>query len=138
MSTFGICYQLEATLRLGNKKTIDILWIIFEINKSTTFIHDPNFFLASANPGFSLNMMTIGKPMKMHIFKLVLHKNIVLVSKPCNPSPLYSFTRCIKTGISREVGYRLHWDRWISQQLPTCHHLEQYRSMHNLSSDQNN
>ena len=46
---------------------------------------------------------------------------------------------CLKYNvISREVGYRLHWDRWTSQQLPTCHHLEQYRSMLDLSSDQNN
>ena len=126
-SAVGICYQLEANVTLGITKTLDVLKIVLKTSKSSIFIHDPNFFLVSNNPGFPLNLMTISDTMKMHSFKLVKHNNLDLASKRCNPAPLYSFTRCIKTRVSQKVGCRLHWDRWTQLGLPTCNHLDQYR-----------
>ena len=126
-SANGICYQLEANTTLGTKKLPDSLVVYLKSRKSLIFIHDPNYFLQSTNPDFPLNMMLSGETMRMFSLKLVRHNNLNLASKPCNPSPLYSFTRCIKTSLSQEVGCRLHWDRWTQQHLPTCQQLEQYR-----------
>ena len=126
-SAAGICYQLEANTTLGIKRPLHVLWILLKTRQTVIFIHNSNFFFGSVNPGFPLNMMYIAKTMKMHSFRLVRHDNLDLATKPCNPNPLYSFTRCIKTSISKEVGCRLHWDRWTNQALPTCNHLEQYR-----------
>ena len=126
-SANGICYQLEANTTLAIKRPTNVLWMQLKSRKSLVFIHDSNYFLQSLNPGFPLNMMLIGETMKMYSLKLVRHNNLDIASKPCNPDPLYSFTRCIKSSLSREVGCRLHWDRWTHQGLPTCHQLEQYR-----------
>ena len=126
-SAAGICYQLEANVTLGITKTLDVLRVVLNTSKSSIYIHDPNFFLASNNPGFPLNMMTISNTMKMHSFKLVRHNNLDLASKRCNPDPLYSFTRCIKTSFSKKIGCRLHWDRWTQLGLPACNTLDQYR-----------
>ena len=129
LSNSGICYQLETNITLGVKKKTDVLWIVFKTNKSIVSFHDPNFFIIpNSSPGFPLNVLVIGKRMIWYSFKLVQHNNLNLASKRCNPDPLYSFTRCIKTSLSKEVGCKLHWDRWTPQEIPTCQHLEQYRS----------
>ena len=126
-STSGICNQLEANVTLGTNKATDVLWIKLNSNLSNVvFIHDPNLFFFSAYPELPFNTMTVDD-MKMYSFKLVQHRNMDLASQPCNSDPHYSFTGCIKNGFSKEVGCRLHWDKWTDLTLPICDQLEQYR-----------
>ena len=123
----GMCYQLEANMTLGTDQETDVLLI--SLNSalfSWVWIHDPKFFLTNSNPGLPFTLTSI-KSMKWYSFRQVLHKNLDVASKRCNPDPLYSFTGCIKTSLSWEVGCRLHWDRWTDRQLPECDKLEQYR-----------
>ena len=126
-STAGMCYQLETNMTLGTDATTDLLSIFMNNNNLTTFvsIHDPNFFFQSSNPQTPITMIPVDKTM-LTKFYLVQHNNLDLASKPCNPAPLYSFTRCIKNTISREVGCRLYWDRWSDKGLPVCDDLKQY------------
>ena len=126
MSAVGICFQLDANLTLGTKQITDMLLIKLKARKAFLLVHDPHFFILNSNPGFPLNFKTIDT-MKTYSFQLVQHNNLDLASKPCNSDPLYSFTRCIKTSLSREVGCRLHWDRWTQLKLKKCNQLEQYR-----------
>ena len=123
----GMCYQLEANMTLGTDQETYALWISFNpALLSWVWIHDPNFFLTNSNPGLPFSMRSI-KVMKWHGFRQVLHKNLDVASKPCNPDPVYSFTGCIKTSLSWEVGCRLQWDKWTDRKLPRCDKLEQYR-----------
>ena len=109
-SPSGLCYQLETNMTLGTDITTDILYILMSNDNLTNygvFIHDTNFFFQTANPLTPFTLITVHKTMLIN-FHLVQHNNLDLASKPCNPDPLYSFTRCIKNTISREVGCRLY------------------------------
>ena len=123
----GLCHQLEANMTLGTDQDTDPLVITFNAALSPwVWIHDPNFFITSSNPGLPITMMSI-KHTKWYSFRLVLHQNLDLASKPCNSAPLYSFTGCVKTSLSKEAGCRLHWDSWTDRAMPECDKLEQYR-----------
>ena len=126
-SMTGLCNQLEANITIGTNQAKEVLWINLTPNLFySVAVHDPNFFFQSFNPELPMNAMTVDD-VKMYSFKLVQHKNMDLASKPCNPDPHYSFTGCIKNGFSKEVGCRLHWDKWTDLTLPICDQLEQYR-----------
>ena len=61
------------------------------------FIHDPNFFVLSHNPGLGLNKLSLD--MKRSVFSkltVVEHHNLNVPNKRCNPQAGYSFTGCIK------------------------------------------
>ena len=125
----GLCHTLDANMTFGTNLTTESLRI--ELNNSLShflMIHDPNFFLLNLNPGLPFNFIKATHS-KMTVYSLIAvkHHNIDVPSKRCNPDPSYTFTRCIKEGFSREVGCRLHWDRWTDQTTPVCHSLEQYR-----------
>lgn len=62
------------------------------------FIHDPNFFVLSHNPGLGLNTLYLN--MKQSIFAkmtVVEHRNLDVPNKRCNPDTGYSFTGSIKS-----------------------------------------
>ena len=126
-SSAGLCHQMNANISLGQSQATGVLWI--ELNSTfrhTAFIHDPKFYFFSSNPQLPFNSMLIGAT-QIHSFRLVQHKKQNLASKPCQPDPQYSFTACVKNSFSKEVGCRLHWDRWSDPTLPVCHQLQQYR-----------
>ena len=132
-SRLGICQTLEPNLTLGNILATDSLCI--ELNnkfESYILIHEPNLFLLNLNPSMPFKSMTVDGN-KVFKFNAVRHRNIDVISKRCNPDLSYSFTACIKKRISREVGCRLHWDRWTDQSLPKCHRGDQYRCLTKLT-----
>ena len=61
------------------------------------FIHDPNFFVLSHNPGLGLNKFYLN--LRRNIFAkltVVEHHNLDVPNKRCNPQTGYSFTGRIK------------------------------------------
>ena len=126
-SNSGICQTLHPNMTMGTTIITDAI----RIELSNTFsnwivIHDRNLFLFNSNPSMPFKAMSINE-MKMYKFMVVRHENIDVASKHCNPDPSYIFTACIKNTISKEVGCRLHWDKWTDRALPNCHQTEQYR-----------
>ena len=123
----GLCNQLEANITMGTSQTNEVIWIKVSSNLFySVLVHDHNFFFLNTNPELPMNAMTVDT-MKMYSFKLVQHRNMDLVFKPCNPDPQYSLTGCIKNSFSKEVGCRLHWDKWTDLTLPICDQIKQYR-----------
>ena len=129
MTGAGLCHTLETNLTLGTNFSTESLRIILNGNLSYyVIIHDPNYILLNMNPGLPMKLLNIDESkMTMHQLIVVRHENLDVPSKPCNPDPSYRFTGCIKEVFSREVGCRLHWDRWTGQATPVCHRLDQYR-----------
>ena len=65
------------------------------------FIHDPNFFVLSHNPGLGLNKLFLNmKQNKLVKLTVVEHHNLDVPNKRCNPRTGYSFTGCIIPSIS--------------------------------------
>ena len=116
------------------------------------FIHDPNFFVLSHNPGLGLNKLFLN--MKQSIFAkltVVEHHNLNVPNKRCNPQTGYSFTGnikfiplfihfhihlyygqgCIKEAFSKEVGCRMHWDEHTDKNIPICSNMTQFRCIYN-------
>ena len=92
------------------------------------FLNDPTILMVSYNPPVPIIRMVIEKAEFVGRAVLIIqHHNLDLPSKPCNPSLSYTFTACVKTFLSQDVGCRLPWDLWTDTAWPLCHTLEQYR-----------
>ena len=60
------------------------------------FIHDPNFFVLSHNPGLGLNKLSLHNNRSIFLkLTVVEHHNLDVPNKRCNPQTGYSFTGCI-------------------------------------------
>ena len=60
------------------------------------FIHDPDFFVLSHNPGLPLNKLFLSmKQNKLAKLTVVEHHNLDVPNKRCNPQTDYSFTGCV-------------------------------------------
>ena len=82
----------------------------------TVYLHDPDFFMTSFNP-FAMPMSIIHfNPKELSSGHLALPMAQVRTEKlnraemPCNPSPHYSFTTCIKESLVKIVNCSLPWD----------------------------
>ena len=92
------------------------------------FLNDPTISMVSYNPLVPIKRMIIEKTELVGRAVLIIqHHNLDLPSKPCNPSPSYTFTACVKTFLSCDIGCRLPWDTWTDQAWPVCQTLEQFR-----------
>ena len=61
------------------------------------FIHDPNFFVLSHNPGLGLNKLFLKTKTSIFVkLTVVEHHNLDVPNKRCNPQAGYSFTGNIK------------------------------------------
>ena len=93
-----------------------------------TFVHDPNFYLYSKNPGLPLNYKKLNTKNKNKIrFTTVQHENLDIPTKRCQTEAFYSFSQCIKETFSRKVGCRLHWDSQTDANISVCGNTTDYR-----------
>ena len=126
---FGKVFTLHSLYHLGTDWENSLL---LHLNPSMSYyvwIHDKDFFLTSIN-----------QDVIPHYFLRMDHKDIVfLVIRPvnyhmmdkddqrCNPSESYSFTRCVKNSVSKQIGCRLPWDQWSSGDIDICSTKNQIR-----------
>ena len=95
------------------------------------FIHDPDYFLFSDNPLSLPNNMQMLAPRPGRLYYSIVlreHRKLNTPSSPCMEEPDYSFTTCVKEGLSRTVGCRLPWDSLSDQRRAECTTLEQYQA----------
>ena len=84
------------------------------------FVHDEDFFVYNANPhGPPVNFKTFEGPSeKNHYQELTLtkHKKLNLDRRPCEEDPAYSFTKCTKESLAKQVAT---WIRFPGLRLKT-------------------
>ena len=101
----GLCRVYQSMDHFGEDLDKDAINI--GLNPNTwylTFIYDPKFFIFSRNPGMHVNskFQAMGQ-LLFHKLKMVEHQNLDVPYKPCETSPSYSFTKCVKQAVSKEV-----------------------------------
>ena len=87
------------------------------------WIHDPNFFNLGPNPEMFPRVLIMierhyGRQTKY--LKVILWVKMNLPHKPCEDSPSYSLTHCIRESVSKKVGCRPVWDRWSEKKRKIC------------------
>ena len=83
----------------------------------TVFLHDPDFFVITYNP-FTLPVTEIDiNPAelneKTHLLLSMAQMKTKKLNKPempCNPSPRYSFTTCVRQSVATKSNCSLPWD----------------------------
>ena len=57
--------------------------------------------------------------------KVIQWLKMNLPHKPCEDSPSYSLTRCLRESVSKKVGCRPVWDRWSDKKRKICTEMEE-------------
>ena len=126
----GLCFTLNRTYHFPPVTSPEVGLTIGFINNTDylVFLHDPNLFLITYNDMMPITSFRFEKPNFFGWGVIIIqHHNLNLPSKPCNALPSYSFTACVKTFLSHDIGCRLPWDTWTDQAWPVCQTLEQFR-----------
>ena len=93
-------------------------------------LHDPKFFINSANPAMPVRSSFLNAG-DWEMIKLVLveHQNLDVPDKKCSSGQNYSLTECVTEVFSGEVGCALHWNQKQTQGglLPKCTTQDQHR-----------
>ena len=124
----GMCYTLDITVNL-EQRIDESLSVGFKMNTTyAVFLNDPNLLLINYNPLTPITHISIEKPV-LEVLPIVIiqHHDLDLASKPCSPSPSYSFSSCVTTSLSLQAGCRLPWDTSTDTALALCQRLDQYR-----------
>ena len=103
----GKCHTLNNSIPLGGAK-----WI-FYLDPSltyTTYIHDPHYFLMTANPAtipmINLVDMDLTQGLLFMYVEVVNHVNMDRPNQPCEAAKDYSFTACTRNSVTSKVGCR--------------------------------
>ena len=103
----GKCHTLNNSVALGSAKW----WFMFDPSiDMKIFIHDPHFFLMTANPA---TIPTVLMDLRNHhglqfmYLEVVQHVNMNRPNQPCQEALEYSFTACVRNSVSDKVGCRL-------------------------------
>ena len=59
------------------------------------------------------------------IISVTQHITLNKPHRPCEESPSYDFTICVKMSIARKTGCKPSWDVFITKRMTTCSSLEQ-------------
>ena len=114
----GRCYTLLYDQPLQIDMTTHIILINLKAPSRHYFVylHDPDFFFMTYNP-FTMPMTEVHlNPEELNSSHLLLPMAVVKTTKlnrpemPCNPSPKYSFTTCVKQSLARMTNCSLPWD----------------------------
>jgi hypothetical protein len=130
----GRCQTLQrsASIEIGTK-----LGQRLEIKFNTSLeyfavVHDPNFFVLGTNP-LTMPRIWIDLPHsygeKGYYLRVISHVKMNVPDSPCDDSPSYSLTQCIRNHFSKEVGCRPQWDGWSSQDRTVCTTMEQLKEL---------
>ena len=106
LAYLGKCHTLNNSVSLGDGK-----WI-FDLDPSlayNTYIHDPDYFLFTANPTTipMINIeMDLTEGLLFMYVEVVRHVNMDMPQQPCEAAKDYSFTACLKNSVTSKAGCR--------------------------------
>ena len=142
-------FQAGKSFSLNNSYRIsaDSPYLEIHLKKNQThfvFIHDPDYFLHTANPD-AMPHILLGMDDRKSSFVYMRAIYQRIMDKPgqrCESSESYIFTACITNSISRMIGCRLEWDDWSSQDIPRCSRVaellrfeQEYLKLYGLSKE---
>jgi hypothetical protein len=123
----GMCFTLNVEESQGN----NLIHHFLNINLTLiVFFHDPDYFLYTYNPqAIPMNTWIVPKTKAFHCLSLVetVHEEPNVPDDPCEEDTRYNFSVCVKKSLSREIGCRTKWDKWMVKNWSLCNNLDQFR-----------
>lgn len=117
ISVSGRCYTLNYDKQLKVDKETNSIIINLVPTNYYLFLHDPDFFFPTINPRtlplnlIMVNPQELGNTSYLTLTIEVIQKqNLNRAEVPCNHSPGYNFTACIKRSLARMVNCTLPWN----------------------------
>ena len=105
---FGKCH----TLNVSDSLSLSKLNLNFNLDSSLNYLaylHDPNFFILTANPatipGVSLDLNP-SQGLMLKYIEVIQHINMDRSQQTCEDREDYSFTTCVKNSVSSKIGCR--------------------------------
>ena len=114
----GRCYTLlyDQPLQIDMSKHAILINLKAPSRHYSVHLHDPDFFVKTYNP-FTMPMTEVHlNPEELNSSHLLLPMAVEKTTKlnrpemPCNPSPEYSFTTCVRQSLARKCKCSLPWD----------------------------
>ena len=117
ITTGGWCYTLKYDQHFKVDPRTDSIVIDLVVGDYYIFLHNPSFFLVTLNPlTLPLKFITFNRQEFTNTSFLALtldvvhRQNLNREEVPCNPSPDFNFTTCVKKGLARLVNCTLPWN----------------------------
>ena len=117
ITTGGRCYTLKYDQHFKVDPETDSIVIDLVVGDYYIILHNPDFLLTTMNPlALPLNLITFdlqeftNKSFLGLTLEVVQRQNLDREEVPCNPSPDYNFTACVKKGLARIVNCTLPWN----------------------------
>ena len=90
----GLCFVYLSPYHFGNNDALEAITLHLRHDlKYNIYIHDPNFFVLSKNPGLNMNMLHVEQNLtKVVRLTVIEHHNLDVPSKRCNRDLGYNFT----------------------------------------------
>ena len=131
VSEHGFCHTFDYPIKLGADPFEEV--VTFILDKKLEYkvrVHDPNFFLVTANPiaipQIPMELRSSDNPRtSMNFLKAIKHHKMNTKDNPCEEDKDYSFTLCVKESLTRKVGCRLEWSLVVDNSMPLCENLTQ-------------
>ena len=129
----GKCFTIGTNLTLGKQlKKTDAFINLNTSLKYSISIHDPKYFIVTGNP---LSIPQIAKDLRLSkVYETQTHYQYIAAKKharknreeaPCEESPQYSFTQCVKKSIIRKTGCKTRWDMTNIENAKRCKTVNQ-------------
>ena len=122
MAMFGRCYALNYDQLLKVDQETDSIVINLVPENYYVFLHDPDFFLVTINAltmptqFLTVNKLNDGSYLGL-AFERVDRVKLNRLETPCNPSPDYKFTSCVKQSLAKIVNCSLPWNNKLAGSL---------------------
>ena len=122
MAMFGRCYTLNYGQLLKVDQETDSIMINLVPANYYVYLHDPDFFLVTINAltmptqFLTVSELNIGSYLGLALERVEMVK-LNRLEAPCNPSPGYKFTLCVKQSLAKIVNCSLPWNKRIAGSL---------------------
>ena len=120
LTTGGRCYTLKHDQHFKVDPETDSVVIDLVVGDYYIILHNPDFLLTTMNPlALPLNFITFDRQEFSNTsflgltLEVVQRKNLDRGEVPCNPSPDYNFTACVKKGLAGIVNCTLPWNEKV-------------------------
>ena len=117
ITTGGRCYTLKYDQQFKVDPQTDSIVIDLVVGDYYIFLHNPDFLLTTMNPlALPLNFITFDRQEFTNTsflglaLEVVQRQNLDRQEVPCNSSPNYIFTACVKKGLAGIVNCTLPWN----------------------------
>ena len=117
----GRCYTLNYDQLLKVDQETESVWVNLVPENYFVILHHPDFSLFTINPlsipTTAFNLQVSNASYTGLILEMIQIENINRPEVPCNPSPDYKFTACVKESLAKVINCTLPWNGKIPGSL---------------------